>query len=188
MSAADDFGVIGDPLLAPKGAEPAEPSAQGERPASRGWGGRRRGAGRPKGSGDKASLSGKPKRAPGRPTNHAQRAERVTALYHQLGDMLVLGSALDARLYAVGEAIDANADALGEAWAGWADTSPRVAAMIDRMSFGGGALAVLLAHAPIVRALMGDKAPGGEGLELISRVLAGDIAGVTVAATAPDPT
>lgn len=61
----------------------------------------------------------------------------------------------------LGTVLSEHADELGAAWADWAETSSRVAKMIDRMTFGGAGLTLLVAHWPIVTALMGkgDGAP-----------------------------
>jgi len=66
---------------------------------------------------------------------------------------------------------------LGNTWAEWAETSPRVAAAIDNLSFGGAGLAVLLAHLVLLDAVR--SAPADvSGLDLGSLLgmmnLAGD--------------
>jgi len=182
MTGESDATIPGEPLIdhaptpAPQGVEP-----RGE---SRGWGGRRRGAGRPKADAppapDRANLSAKPrtpKRTAGRPSTHATRAARTTALYEQLASFLTLGSVFDSRLFAIGQAIETNAVALGESWATWADTSPRVAAMLDRTSFGGAGIGVLIAHVPIVKAIMSAPDPdAGPGIaDILASFAAGDL-------------
>ena len=103
-----------------------------------------------------------PKR--GRPDNHDTRAKRVTAVYEQLGGFAQLALAIPTgraeldpravRVAQLGYAVVDNAAPIGEAWATWADTSPRVAQLIDSLSFGGGALGVMLAHGPIIMAIV----------------------------------
>lgn len=147
---------IPDPIESPAPASvpeaPPIPPAEGPAP--------KRKRGRPR-SGDG------PTRPVGRPTKraltHEARAERVSALYGQLGgasQMLLVVPLPDLaveRIATVGGELVTNADQLGEAWATWADTSERVAAMIDGLSFGGGALGVLMAHVPIVLALINPR-------------------------------
>lgn len=107
----------------------------------------------------------------GRPSNHAKRAERVTGLYKQMGGALEFAAILDTRLSAAGMAMAEHADTLGEAWAAWADSSERVADLIDRMSVGGVGLAVLLAHLPILQAVRNhdpdDPEAGGGILDML---------------------
>lgn len=146
--------TIPDPLESPPPATvpeaPPIPAASGPAPA----GGKRRGRSRAG-----TSTADRQKRPVGRPSNHAQRAERVAALYDQLGSMAQMAIAVPLpelvalRIYGAGAAVSENAAPIGEAWATWADTSPRVAALIDGLSFGGGALGVILAHVPIVLAI-----------------------------------
>jgi hypothetical protein len=111
----------------------------------------KRGRGRP--PKDRTAEPTAPKR--GRPDNHAQRAARVAKFYEQIGTTCALAGLYNARAGAVGMAMVDNADQLGEAWSSWADTSPRIARLIDSMSFGGGMIAVLIAHAPLMMAAVG---------------------------------
>lgn len=139
----------------------------------------RRGRGRPRKDGKApGSVPPAPKgtapKGPGRPSTRAQRATRVADLYGQLGGMLQFAGIASTRALVVGSAMTANAGALGEAWATWAETNPRVAKLIDGMSFGGGAVAVLLAHLPIVLALIGPE-PG----DPLGDALGGGGAGLT---------
>lgn len=106
------------------------------------------------------TAKGSAPRKMGRPSKVAaaieDRTRRVTAAYQQMGAMLMLaGLGLgNQRMMAAGEALESGAEQLGAAWAGWADTSPAVARVVDTIAGGGAAGAVLLAHLPIARALM----------------------------------
>lgn len=169
--------------------EPAEPEPQGFAPTSDRpkRGGRRPGAGRPAGSTNRAGLSAK-KAKPGRPSNHAQRAARVAALYDQIGSVMLFGAPFDSRFLTTGMAMTEHSAALGEAWASWADTSPKVAELLDRTSFGGAGVAVLIAHVPIVKAMMVPADGPAEGgalsvLDLLGKFASGDMAGLVDAAT-----
>lgn len=112
-------------------------------------------------------------RPPKAVVNSTQRARRVSAFYGQVGGMLALfGGLLSPRASAVGAAMADQADQLGAAWAEWADNSPAVAKMIDSLTTGGAAGAVLLAHGPIIAAAMAppiDPAtdPAGAGVATI---------------------
>lgn len=130
----------------------------------------RRGRGRPRKDGKPAgSVPPTPKGAKpvGRPTSQAQRAKRVADLYSQLGGILQFAGVASVKAAQVGTAMSASANDLGAAWATWAETNPRVAKLIDGMSFGGGAVAVLLAHLPIVLALAADDS-GSSPLDLLA--------------------
>lgn len=168
-----DPSTVADPIAAsevdpiePAGTEPEEPKR------------RRRGARRPSTTAA-GSTSPRP-RKPGRPSNRSNRAERVATLYLQMGGALQMASVVDSRMFPIGEAIEANAAQLGDVWAQWAETSDRVAAMIDRMSFGGGGFAVLLAHLPILKAVMvslnSERETGA--LDLLAAFTSGDLSSV----------
>lgn len=147
----------------PDAADTPEPEPKGPTP-----GGKRR-----KSSGTRSSSTNRG----GRPTKNAERARRVSALYEQLGGMAFLGAVIDPRFMVVGSAMVEHSDDLGAAWAQWADTSPRVARIIDGMSMTGGAIGVALAHVPLVTALL-RPAPLGdlgdtEGAGNVVSILAG---------------
>lgn len=115
--------------LEPKGPEPKDPEPKETPPSKRGTG-----------------------RPPGRPAKIVTRAAKVEALYRSLGAGLQFGAVLDPRLLPIGLSLDAEAPALGRAWAEWAETSARVAKLIDDSTFGGAAIGVLIAHVPIAKA------------------------------------
>jgi len=122
------------------------------------------------------TAKGSAPRKPGRPAKAVvaieERTRRISAAYQQLGAALMLAGVGfgNVRMLAAGEVMETNAEQLGAAWAQWADTSPQVARIVDSIAGGGAAGAVLLAHLPIVRAIM---AP--EPLEGIDTSALGDL-------------
>lgn len=106
-------------------------------------------------------------RRPGRPSNHEERARKVQRLHEQYGDMCQFGGVMSPRLAAVGEALSNEAEDIGEAWATWADTSPRVATLIDNAAMFGGFVGVLAAYTAVAKAALapiGEDAPAGGGM------------------------
>lgn len=105
-------------------------------------------------------------RKPGRPSTHDERARKVQRLHEQYGDMCQFGVVVSPRLGAVGEALSNEAENIGEAWSTWADTSPRVASLIDNAATFGGFVGVIAAYTAVVRAAMmpvGEDVPAGGG-------------------------
>jgi hypothetical protein len=140
---SNDNPLAPDPLeIEPQGPPPNEPKrGRGRPPKSSTAGGSSTGAG------------------PGRPGVHATRARKVADQYEQLGAGLELAALFSPRLAMFGIAMEKHSSDLGEAWATWADTSPRVATLVDKGAFGGGMLIVIAAHVKLFRDAAGPIDP-----------------------------
>lgn len=150
-------GMAGEPAdsIAPAGPAPAEPKPK-------------RGPGRPrKVAAEPAATEAGPRGGrPGRKTTQEQRADKVAVMYGTLGEFAVFAAPFSPRAGEIGAAMTKHAAKLGAAWAQWAETSPRVRKLIDGMAVGGGAVAVLVAHLPILLAIAAPapEAPDLDGL------------------------
>lgn len=141
---------VNDPDPAPPSTRrgPGRPPRAGARPP------------RPSEARAKAEREAKPKNSsaapapgtPGRPSNHSKLAAALERQYVMAGAI--------ARMFAplTGEAMIENATSCAESLADWADSNPKVRAVLERTMQGGAVAGVLAAHLPIALAVYAEVA------------------------------
>lgn len=160
MSDDDDTATMG-----PADSPPRSP----RRPAGRAGGTGPRDAGRPVSGGAGPSKSHKK-----RPAAGVDIAASMTVTYRMLGQFWAMKDPY------CGPVLMGQAEAIGAAWETWADQNPRVRKVLEQFAVGGGALPVVLAHLPLVLAVIQHHTPQGQAAMYAQAEQAAAAAGMTL--------